>query len=179
MLELGAVVQAQVTEMFIAISCGDVKRIANMVDGGDFFGPCNTTQLRAHMDEQLELAQTLAIEIDSKQKDVDNQQYLIHSIRERTATAHARVAKAEKDYKDAQKQQLYNDNSMSSRFTAFEELSQKLVPNDLWEISSITKPDELTRWCALAFGLLIGSTLKVSSNYDVSMKSAAIWYDLN
>ena len=177
MLELGAIVQAQVTEMFIAISCGDVKKVVSMVDGGDFFGPCNTTKLRTQMDEQLELAQILMAQTESNQKDVDNQKYLIHSIRERTATAHARVAKAEKDYKDAQSQMLFNDNSMSSRFTAFEEISQKLVPNDLWEISNITRPDELTRWCALAFGLLVGSTLNVTSNYDVSKQSAKIWFD--
>ena len=41
-LEIYALVQAQVYEIFYAISCGDDEKLNQIVGGGEFFDPLNT-----------------------------------------------------------------------------------------------------------------------------------------
>ena len=87
-----------------------------------------------------------------------------------------KAAAAQKATQDAIRRQLENDKSMSTRFNEFESIAGVMVPRDVSEIALIRSPDELVRSCALAFGLLIGPTLDISSSYNISKKSTKKWW---
>lgn len=174
-LEIGELVQAQIEEIFHAISAGDMVRVKQIVGMGDVFYPLNTVRFRVAMEDnaqKLEMSKVTLVRLD---RDLDVARQSCNEAVAAYETAHEREVEA-KMLSDTQRELCSKMRAeVGFRFTDYETQVYRLSTSDIAEVTSLRTPDRSVLLSVLAYGLLFG-VLDARKEYSLDIAEAASWW---